>query len=94
MLSLNVTDARAWGRQTLQQCKTLNMSQKNADEIDYCQSKSLTPPQTDCRNICFKSEKIREVTMHCSPEQKQVPRGYIRCDFFIVTHCITVYDVI
>jgi len=25
---------------------------------------------------------------------KQVPRGYIRCDYFIVTHYIIDYDVI
>ena len=25
---------------------------------------------------------------------KQVPRGYIRCDYFIVCHCVIVYDVI
>ena len=27
-------------------------------------------------------------------DSKQVPRGYIRCDFFIVTHSITGYNVI
>ena len=25
---------------------------------------------------------------------EQVPRGYIRCDFFIVTHCVIIFDVI
>ena len=27
-------------------------------------------------------------------ERKQVPQGYVRCDFFIVTHRIIIYDVI
>ena len=26
--------------------------------------------------------------------EKQVPRGYIRNDYFIVTHCIIDYDII
>ena len=24
---------------------------------------------------------------------EQVPRGYIRCDYLVVTHCIIVYDI-
>ena len=34
-------------------------------------------------------EKKRKINMI-----KQVPRGYIRCDYFIVTYCTIVFDVV
>ena len=37
---------------------------------------------------------VYELEANSWPVPKQVPRGYIVCDYFIVTHCIIDYDII
>ena len=58
------------------------------DEIIHCVS-------TSREKIVKKERKVeKKRNDNTRKKKKQVPRGYIRCDYFVATRCIIDYDVI
>ena len=61
---------------------------------DIFESKTLIARMNHIARVNRSTERVLIVRHGLLTVDLQVPRGYIRCDFFIVTHGIIVHEII